>query len=66
MALETVAHAPFNHLTRLLDREYFIEFSHRETFKSYINVFCFVYAQLCNNFHGEESYYLILHRFLFE
>jgi len=35
MALDTLAHASFNHLTRLLARENFTEFSHRETFKSF-------------------------------
>ena len=64
MALETLAHAPFNHLTRLLAREYFSEFSHSGTFKPYMSIFCFVYTQLCSNFHSEESYYLILSIFL--
>ena len=29
----------FNHVTRLLDREYYIEFSRRESFKIYIIYF---------------------------
>ena len=60
MALETPANATFNHLTRLLAREYFIKFSPLENFKSHMSTFCFVYTQLCNNFHSEESYCLIL------
>jgi hypothetical protein len=38
MVLETLVYSPFNHLTRLLVREYFIEFSLRESFKLYISI----------------------------
>jgi len=37
--LQKVGHSPFNHLTRLRAREYFIEFSRREKFKFYITVY---------------------------
>ena len=30
MAIETLVYSPFNHLTRLLDLEYFTEFGRRE------------------------------------
>jgi len=33
MVLETSVYSPLNHLTRLLSREYFIEFSRLEGFK---------------------------------
>jgi hypothetical protein len=33
IALETFVYSPFDHLTRLLAREYFIEFSRRESFQ---------------------------------
>jgi hypothetical protein len=33
MVVETLVYSPFNHLTRLLAREYFIEFDCREKFK---------------------------------
>jgi hypothetical protein len=33
MVLDALIHSPSSHLTRLLDRESFIEFSHRESFK---------------------------------
>jgi hypothetical protein len=37
--LQKVGHAPFNHLTRLRAREYFTEFSRRESFKLCITVY---------------------------
>jgi hypothetical protein len=36
--LETLVYSPFNHLMRLLAREYFTEFSQRESFKLYRTV----------------------------
>ena len=33
VVLETLVYSPFDHLTRLLARENFIEFSRRESFK---------------------------------
>jgi hypothetical protein len=36
MVLATLVYSPLNHMTRLLVREYLIEFSHRENFKLYI------------------------------
>ena len=35
MFLVTFFYSPFNHLTRLLDQEYFIQFARRESFKFY-------------------------------
>jgi hypothetical protein len=34
IVLETLVYTPFNHMTLLIAQEYFIEFSHRERFKS--------------------------------
>jgi hypothetical protein len=46
MVLKTLFYSPFNHLTRLLAREYFIEFSRREGFKSY---------EYITHIYGEEA-----------
>ena len=39
MVIETLAYSSFNHMTRLLAWEYFIEFSRRKSFKLYITKF---------------------------
>jgi len=40
MVLETLVYSQFNHLTRLLSREYFIEFGRREIFKLLYSLSC--------------------------
>jgi len=36
MVLDALVHSPSNHLTRLLARESYIEFSHRESLRLYM------------------------------
>jgi hypothetical protein len=48
MVLETLVYSPLNHVTRLLAREYFIEFSRWESLKLYTaKIIRFVIAECC-------------------
>ena len=61
MVLETLIYSPFNRLTRLLDREHFIEFSRRESFKLYIQG---VSGGIANILGGSSMDYSELNKFI--
>jgi len=43
MALDALVHSPSNHLTRLLARESFIEFSHLDSRRLYTYIYIYIY-----------------------